>query len=457
MKNIVVEGQISLFDLPKEVFKITEEEITEVLLNRYKKNIYLHFINEPYNNALFLKNAYGIGGEHGYVLKAYRWSDVDYDSNGMRITKEEGSKKGEITLNWSQVARRIEKLIKENRYLTREEKIKYGLYENFKIDSEDIERVLMFKHGIGSVEKRIKVYKNFISNGCKAICSKEFLKETYGTSGSIRGKTSKGIRYSDNYKENGIEIEKGEIKLFMPWLSINIELHKLIKNNIFLTDEEKVKYGLVKETPVPKPKEENNDIDKIIKHYKDTCRFIVKGEYGVMIHLRNKTFFYGYDGKKTSINSSFVPPKQLGKVLVDNIGAYKKSTVLDKKVTNMAIKSTKMDKEVTSMDIKLKKGQAVKVCLGDKERAGEIYRIQSNGCISVLFKDTNSVGAYPRKFIKAVKEKLKIRLLEDCKDVKEDFLKGNVYEVWMEQPENYIIRIDGVAYGPLKKSCERVN
>lgn len=206
-----------------------------------------------------------------------------------------------------------------------------------------------------------------------------------------------------------------------------------------------------------KPEEENTEIDKIIKHYKDTCRFIIKGKYGLMIHLRNKAFFYGYDGKKTSINSSFVPPKPLGKVLVDNIGAYKKSTVLDKKVTEVAIKSTKMDKEVTSMDIKLKKGQAVKVCAYSKERLGEVWRLQSNGCISVLFKDTNSIGAYPRKFIKSVKEKLKIRLLEDCKDIKEDFLKGNEYEVWMEQPENYIIRIDGVAYGPLKKSCERVN
>ena len=52
MKIAVEEGQISLFDLPmeikpKEVFKITDEEITEVLLNRYKKDIYIHFINKP--------------------------------------------------------------------------------------------------------------------------------------------------------------------------------------------------------------------------------------------------------------------------------------------------------------------------------------------------------------------------------------------------------------------------
>ena len=456
MRISVEEGQISLFDLPEEEFKITDEEITEVLLNRYKKDIYIHFIKDPYNDASFIKDVYGTGGSYGYVLKAYRYSGVDYNSSGLKIQKQDGDKKAEITLNWNQVASRIKKLIKENRYLTNEEKIKYELNEVFKITEEDRQRVLMFNYGLGYVEAKIRVYKNFISNNNS--CSDRFLKEAYGTCGKINGKDSKGIGYSDTYMENGIEIAKGEIKTFMPWNYINQMLYELIiKKNIFLTDEEKVKYGLVKETPVPnKPKEENNDIDKIIKHYKDTCRFIVKGEYGVMIHLRNKAFFYGYDGKKTSINSSFVPPKPLGKVLVDNIGAYKKSTVLDKKVTEVAIKSTKMDKEVTSMDIKLKKGQAVKVCAYSKERLGEVWRLQSNGCISILFKDTNSIGAYPRKFIKAVKEKLKIRLLEDCTDIKNDFLKGNVYEVWMEQPENYIIRIDGVAYGPLKKSCEIV-
>ena len=402
MRIEVEEGQISLFDLPidvkpKEVFKITEEEITEVLLNRYKKDIYIHFINEPYNNAIFLKEQYGIGGEHGYVLKDYKSSDVDYNREGLRIQKQEGNKKVEITLNWNQVANRIEKLIKENKYLTKEEKIKYGLNEVFEINDEDEQRVLMFKHGLGDSEARKRVYKNFISNNN---CSEEFLKEAYGTSGKINGKDSKGIGYSDTYMKNGIEIAKGEIKTFMPWNYINHKLYELIiKKDIFLTDDEKKKYGLV---------EENTEIDKIIQHYKDTCKFIVKGKYGVMIHLNNKAFFYGYDGKKTSIDSSFVPPNPLGTVLVDNIGAYKENMVLDKKVTKVDSKSTEMDKKITESDIKFTKGQSVKVCAYGKERLGEVWRLQSNGCISVLFKDTNSIGAYPKKFIKAVKKNYKI-------------------------------------------------
>ena len=442
MKIAVVEGQVGFFDLPiidtkVEEFKITDEEITEVLLNHYKKHIYLHFINEPYNNALFLKDAYGIGGEHGYVLKNYKFSDVDYNRDGLRIQKQDGDKKAEITLNWNQVSNRIEKLIKEHRYLTREEIIKYGLNEIYEIADEDIQRVLMFKHGIGSIKKRIKVYKNFISNGYKCICSKEFLKEAYGTSGSIIGKDSNGIIYFDNYMENGIEIKKGQIARFMPWNWISVEIYKLIRNNVFLTYEEKKKYGLL----ISEDNYCNEMYESIIEQYKDVCSWISKNKYGLMVRVERRSLFYDTKGHlKYEING---PAKKVGKVLIDKIKNYVNNTVLDKKITES--------------DIKLTKGQAIKVCLGGKERLGEVYRLQSNGCVSVYFKNTNSIGAYPIKFIKAVKEKLKIRLLEDCTDIKNDFLKGNVYEVWMEQPENYIIRIDGAAYGPLKKSCERVN
>lgn len=54
-------------------------------------------------------------------------------------------------------------------------------------------------------------------------------------------------------------------------------------------------------------------------------------------------------------------------------------------------------------------------------------------------------------------KELKIRLLEDCKNLREDFLKGNVYEVWKEKPKNYVIYLDGTFYEPLKENCERVN
>lgn len=320
--------------------------------------------------------------------------------------------------------------------------------EVFKINDEDIQRVLMFKHGLGYIEARIKVYKNFISNGCR--CSEKFLKEAYGTSGRINGKDSKGIGYSDIFMENGIEIEKGEIKTFMPWNYISSKIFQLIRNNIFLTYEEKKKYGLL----ISEDNYCNEMYESIIVQYKDICDWISTNEHGIMVKVCGRALFYDTDGHlKYEITGK---SKKIGKIVVDNT-VNTKNTALDKKVTKVATKSTDMDKKITESDIEFTKGQAVKVCLGGKERIGEVWRLQSNGCVSVLFKDTNSIGAYPKKFIKAAEEKLKIRLLEDCTDIKDDFLKGNIYEVWMEQPENYIIRIDGVAYGPLKKSCERVN
>ena len=58
---------------------------------------------------------------------------------------------------------------------------------------------------------------------------------------------------------------------------------------------------------------------------------------------------------------------------------------------------------------------------------------------------------------KEVKEsnKPKIRLLKDMKDLRQDFLKGNVYEVWEEKPNNYLIYLDGTFNGHLKKIGER--
>lgn len=280
MKVSLIEGQISLFDIPvgtkpKEEFKITDEEVEEALLRGPKKNIYNHFINEPYNNALFVKHVYGTSGIYGDVIKGFKHSGADANGDGLRINKKYGDKFAEVILNWNQVSNKIQKLINENRYLTH---------------------------------------------------------------------------------------------------------------------DEKVKYGFIKENPV---KAKANTYNTIIDKYKDTCRFIVKGKYGLMVHLKNKAMFYDEYGKlKSELNSSFTPLKPLGSILVDNIGYGNKvkTIVLDNK-------STKMDKKITKNEVLFTKGENIKVVIDGNERTGEIWRLQDNGSISVLFKDTNSIGAYPKKFI----------------------------------------------------------
>lgn len=49
-----------------------------------------------------------------------------------------------------------------------------------------------------------------------------------------------------------------------------------------------------------------------------------------------------------------------------------------------------------------------------------------------------------------------IRLKEDCTELHNSFLCGSVWSFIFEQENNYIIELNGVYYGPLKNSCERI-
>lgn len=300
MKVKIEEGQIGFFAIPEESikdnFNITDKEIDEILLSRHKKDIYKHFTTEPFNNELFVKEIYDTEWIHGYALNGYPLSNIDISSKGIRIEKEEGSKRAEINLNWTQITSKIEKLIKSNKYLTREEKIKFNL-----IDKKSI----------------------------------------------------KNTNKEDSNKAKG-----------------NIKEEHVLKNLY----------------------------DSVIDKYKNDCRFIVKGSKGIMIHLKSKAIFYDFEGNlKSELNSSFIPHKALGAILVDNIGYEKmlESTVLDNKVTKVANKSIEMD-------IKLTKGQAVKVTSKGKERVGKVHSIYNDGyTINVYFKDTNSVQPWFKDYVKA--------------------------------------------------------
>lgn len=49
-----------------------------------------------------------------------------------------------------------------------------------------------------------------------------------------------------------------------------------------------------------------------------------------------------------------------------------------------------------------------------------------------------------------------IRLKEDCTELNSKLTKGSVWIFLLEQENNYIINLDGMYYGPLKNSCERI-
>ena len=79
--------------------------------------------------ADFLKNEYGTGGT-SHALAGSDRSFKDYDAKGIKLRK--GSimtPDAEVPLSWNIVAKRIEKLMKEDRYLSAEDKVKYAQYK----------------------------------------------------------------------------------------------------------------------------------------------------------------------------------------------------------------------------------------------------------------------------------------------------------------------------------------
>lgn len=102
---------------------ITQDEIEENLkrgsgFSDGKKRIY-EFFTEKHDlkeQADFLKNEYGVGGS-SHALSAARESGEWHDAKGIKYNK--GNAK-EILLSWSNVARRINDLIKKNRYIDEE-------------------------------------------------------------------------------------------------------------------------------------------------------------------------------------------------------------------------------------------------------------------------------------------------------------------------------------------------
>ncbi len=94
-------------------------------LNETKLGIYSFFLNEKDagKRAKFMSERYGIGGSGGHRY------NTEHDGKGLRIGGGlEGFRQGEM-LKWSQVAKRIEQLIKADRFLNDKEKAYLDTYE----------------------------------------------------------------------------------------------------------------------------------------------------------------------------------------------------------------------------------------------------------------------------------------------------------------------------------------
>lgn len=119
--------------------KITEQDIERALLIgsgyiKGKQRIYEFFKKNPINAQKFLKKEYGIGGRTG-IVQGSGFSHMDYDSSGLRIKTDDDT----VELSWDKVAKKISLLIKQDKYLSQEEKKEYNIedLENNNIEQQD--------------------------------------------------------------------------------------------------------------------------------------------------------------------------------------------------------------------------------------------------------------------------------------------------------------------------------
>ena len=126
-------------EVPQTGHFITEDEINATLARRSpfaggKGRIYAYFTEKhtPKEQAAFLKKEYGIGGHNGALPGSFS-SWEDYNGKGILLKKPDCS---DVSLSWSNVAKRITELIKKDRYLTPEEHAKREEMERQKAEVE---------------------------------------------------------------------------------------------------------------------------------------------------------------------------------------------------------------------------------------------------------------------------------------------------------------------------------
>lgn len=131
----------NMAELPQAAPFITEDEIDAALcygssMAGGKGRIYAYF-KEPHTiteKADFLKHEYGIGGR-SHTISGATHSGEDHSGKGIRYTKQDCV---EVQLNWTAAAKRIDGLIKKDRYLTPDELAAYRTMQEAKLEEAEL-------------------------------------------------------------------------------------------------------------------------------------------------------------------------------------------------------------------------------------------------------------------------------------------------------------------------------
>ena len=126
LSDMIYEYTTDMTELPEVRQFISEDEIRESFvshgsgIHNGKYRIYDYFTGDHTDKEKieFLKNEYGTGG-HSHALSGASGSWEDHDSRGIRLKKNGCA---DVEMSWTNVLKRLNELIRNDRYLTQDEK-----------------------------------------------------------------------------------------------------------------------------------------------------------------------------------------------------------------------------------------------------------------------------------------------------------------------------------------------
>lgn len=161
-------------------FAISQEDADALLcrgsgIEKGKYRIYEHFLKGENNdaNSAFLKNEYGIGGTYPALPNIK--IDLSYDSKGLHISRGSLTKPDtQFTLSWPKAAKRIACLIREDRYLSEDEKAGFADYrqeeeiraQRNKVAEEFRSVVYEFNEFMADTGEKEKQLNLWVMSGC---------------------------------------------------------------------------------------------------------------------------------------------------------------------------------------------------------------------------------------------------------------------------------------------------
>ncbi len=126
LADMTYEYTTDMSELPEVRRFVTEDEIAESFIShgsgihngKYRIYEYLTAHHSDKEKINFLKNEYGTGG-HSHALSGSTGSWEDHDSKGIRLKKSDCA---DVEISWTNVLKRLNDLIKKDRYLSQDEK-----------------------------------------------------------------------------------------------------------------------------------------------------------------------------------------------------------------------------------------------------------------------------------------------------------------------------------------------